>query len=104
MEYIIVKLDHAAKAARVSLRADELLGKLIVPEEKMKEEVRTNIGGVHWYKAQTGCLVLTKLSLTIHRIKACIPLMCLTSKFCCQAIKPMLKHCLKCPMPEGGEE
>ena len=40
MEYIIVKLDHAAKAARVSLRADELLGKLIVPEEKMKEEVR----------------------------------------------------------------
>jgi len=39
VEYIIVKLDHAAKAARVSLRADELLGKLIVPEEKMKEEV-----------------------------------------------------------------
>lgn len=40
VEYIIVKLDHAAKAARVSLRADELLGKLIVPEEKMKEEVK----------------------------------------------------------------
>jgi len=39
VEYIIVKLDHAAKAPRVSLRADELLGKLIVPEEKMKEEV-----------------------------------------------------------------
>ena len=40
MEYIIVKLDHEAKAARVSLRAEELLATLIVPEEAWKLEVR----------------------------------------------------------------
>ena len=56
VEYLIVKLDHKvhlfcmlvmkmmtarmqAKAARVSLRADELLKQLVQPEERMKEEV-----------------------------------------------------------------
>merc|ERR1711971_1487870 len=42
MGYIIVKLDHKAKAARVSLRADELLKQLIQPEERMKEEEKLN--------------------------------------------------------------
>lgn len=39
VEYIIVKLDHEGKKARVSLRAKELLDKLIGPEEAMKDEV-----------------------------------------------------------------
>jgi len=44
VEYIIVKLDHKAKAARVSLRADELLKQLVQPEERMKEEEKLNGG------------------------------------------------------------
>ena len=62
MEYIIVKLDHKvhflssscwckdvdrdrtqAKAARVSLRADELLKQLVQPEERMKKEVGNDV-------------------------------------------------------------
>ena len=39
MEYIIVKLDHKNKKARVSLRAEALLERLTVPEEDMKREV-----------------------------------------------------------------
>lgn len=39
VEYIIVKMDHKAKKARVSLRAKELLDQLTVAEEQMKEEV-----------------------------------------------------------------
>ena len=39
VEYIIVKLDHEEKKARVSLKAEDLLSKLTVKEEKMKEEV-----------------------------------------------------------------
>jgi len=39
VEYIIVKLDHEGKKARVSLRAKELLDKLMGPEEAMKDEV-----------------------------------------------------------------
>ena len=35
MEYSIVKLDHKAKVARVSLRAEELLEQLGRPEEEM---------------------------------------------------------------------
>jgi len=42
VEYIIVQLDHKAKAARVSLRADELLKQLVQPEERMKEEEKLN--------------------------------------------------------------
>ena len=39
MEYIIVKLDHKAKKAKLSLKAKELLDVLIQPEEDMKLEV-----------------------------------------------------------------
>ena len=39
MEYIIVKLDHKNKKARVSLRAEALLEQLTGPEEDMKREV-----------------------------------------------------------------
>jgi len=42
VEYIIVKLDDKAKAARVSLRADELLKQLVQPEERMKKEEKLN--------------------------------------------------------------
>lgn len=42
VEYIIVKLDHAARQTRVSLRAEELLGVLTRPETlKQEEEERT---------------------------------------------------------------
>ena len=34
------KMLFQAKAARVSLRADELLKQLVQPEERMKEEVK----------------------------------------------------------------
>jgi len=39
VEYIIVKLDHDQKKARLSLKAESLLDQLIQPEEKMKEEM-----------------------------------------------------------------
>jgi len=38
VEYVIVKLDHQNKKARVSLRASKLLDELIIPEMEMKEE------------------------------------------------------------------
>ena len=41
MEYIIVKLDHENKKARVSLRADTLLSQLTEAEENMKKIVET---------------------------------------------------------------
>ena len=41
VEYIIVKLDHEAKKARVSLRADTLLSQLTEAEENMKKIVET---------------------------------------------------------------
>jgi len=39
VEYIIVKLDHKEKKARVSLRAGELLSELTVAEEQQKAEL-----------------------------------------------------------------
>ena len=39
VEYIIVKLDHNTKKATVSLRAETLLKRLTVPEEKMKKQL-----------------------------------------------------------------
>jgi len=39
VEYIIVKLDHDSKKAKLSLKAKELLDVLIVPEENYKLEV-----------------------------------------------------------------
>jgi len=39
VEYIIVKLDHKEKKARLSLRADELLKQLAEPENAMMAEV-----------------------------------------------------------------
>ena len=42
VEYIIVKMDHAEKKARVSLRAAPLLDLLTQPEEKMKKMLETN--------------------------------------------------------------
>jgi len=42
VEYIIVKMDHAEKKARVSLRAAPLLDLLTEPEENMKKMMETN--------------------------------------------------------------
>lgn len=39
VEYIIVKLDHEGRRARVSLKAEELLARLTEAEERMKAEV-----------------------------------------------------------------
>lgn len=39
VEYIIVKLDHENKKARVSLRAEPLLQRLTEPEEEMKRQL-----------------------------------------------------------------
>ena len=44
MEYIIVKMDHAEKKARVSLRAAPLLDLLTQPEEKMKKQMMETNG------------------------------------------------------------
>ena len=41
VEYIIVKLDHNTKQAKVSLRAETLLKRLTAPEEEMKAELET---------------------------------------------------------------
>ena len=44
VEYIIVKLDHEQKKARVSLRAATLLDLLTRPEEDMSENIRKRRG------------------------------------------------------------